>query len=315
MKTANPTKPSKEQQDSFCLHCGGEEFVEDRTRGEMTCTSCGFVRTHGMIDQGPEWRAFTAEERDKRIRTGSPMALTQADKGLATMIGWDSRDAGGRSFKGDQRASIYRMRKWQIRSTYHESKIRNLKIAMSELDRLASQLGIPKNIRETAAFIYRKAYARNLVRGRSIDGIVAASIYLSCRIHKIPRQLDEIAVEAKVSRRDLGAAVRRVLRYVKMHVPLPSAIDYLPRIVSDLKLKGDTVRTTISIIKRAQKQGITSGKAPGGIAGAAIYIASILEGDQRTQSEIAKTASVTEVTIRNRYKQIVESLEISFDLS
>lgn len=296
-----------------CVGCGESLFTKDYIRGEQICTTCGLVASDHAADRGPEWRAFTAEERDARARTGAPMKLTIADKGLSTMIDWRGRDASGRALTSKTRAAIYRMRKWHIRSRVHDSKHRNLSIAMSEMERLSSQLGIPRDAKETAALIYRKSLTKRLIRGRSIESVVAASIYLACRIHRIPRRLDEIVAEGKMTRKQIGHAVRLVLSQVKINVPLASAGDLLPRLSSDLGLDGRTVRRATEIITRAQKERITIGKDPGGIAGAALYIAGILEEDRRTQREIAQVSRVTEVTIRNRYKELVRSLGISFD--
>jgi transcription initiation factor TFIIB len=193
----------------------------------------------------------------------------------------------------------------------HSSQHRNLSIAMSEMDRLTSQLGVPHETKETAALVYRKALKTRLVRGRSIEGMVAASIYLSCRIHKIPRQLDEVVTEARINRKELGQCVRLILRNVKLKVPLASANDLMPRISSDLALEGKTVQTAIGIINNARAKGLTAGKDPGGLAAAALYIAGIIENDRRTQREIAEASNVTEVTVRNRYKDLAINLQIT----
>ncbi len=301
----------KKQGTTICSICGGDDFYEDHSRGETICTSCGCVITERIMDTGPEWRAFTTEERNSRARTGAPMTLTMADKGLATTISWSDRDANGRSIKASNRAAIYRMRKWQIRTLVHSSQHRNLSIAMSEMDRLSSQLGVPRETKETGALVYRKALAKRLVRGRSIEGMVAASVYLSCRIHKIPRQLDEIVDEARVNRKELGQCVRLILRYVDVKVPIPSANDLMPRISADLELDGQTVQTAMNIINEARQKGITAGKDPGGLAAAALYIAGIITDDRRTQREIAEASNVTEVTVRNRYKDLATSLKIT----
>jgi transcription initiation factor TFIIB len=241
------------------------------------------------------------------------MSLRRADKGLSTTLGWGNKDAAGGTLTGQRRTAIYRMRKWQIRSLTHESKHRNLQLAMSELDRLGSQLGIPSSIRESAAHIYRKAHDKKLVRGRSIDGMVAASVYISCRIHATPRQLVEISAVAKVERKELGMSVRRILQGTDIRVPSPSATAFIPRISSDLGLRGRTASRAASIIDDARRIGVTDGKAPAGLAGAALYISCILENDRRTQREIGDAANVTEVTIRNRYKDLVRTLEIEMD--
>ena len=296
-----------------CIGCGQSIFTEDYVRGEHTCTTCGLVASDHTADTGPEWRAFTAEEKNARTRTGAPMTLTMADKGISTMIDWRNKDASGRTLKSSTRAAMYRMRKWHIRSKLHSSQHRNLGIAMSEMHRLSSQLGIPRDVRETAALIYRKALSKRIVRGRSIESVVAASVYLACRIHRIPRSLDEFASETSVDRKKIGHAVRLVVSKIKVNVPLPSAKDLMPRLSSDLMLNGRTVMRATEIIQRAKEKHVTIGKAPNGIAGAALYIAGILEDDRRTQREIANASRVTEVTIRNRYKELVRSLGISFD--
>ncbi|MFX1370186.1 MAG: transcription initiation factor IIB family protein, partial [Promethearchaeota archaeon] len=193
--------PQKEHFTRVCTQCGGRSLAEDWARGEVTCTACGSVLEQSIADLGPEWRAFTTEERDSRARTGAPMSLSTPDKGLSTQIGWEDRDGSGRGLSGETRTMIYRMRKWQIRSVSYSSKMRNLSQAMNEMDRLCSQLGIPRSIKDTAAFVYRRTLEKRLIRGQKIDAIVAGSIYLSCRIHNAPRQMDEIADEAKIGRR------------------------------------------------------------------------------------------------------------------
>ncbi|MHA2148127.1 MAG: transcription initiation factor IIB [Candidatus Thorarchaeota archaeon] len=296
-----------------CVNCGGTSFTEDHVRGEDTCTSCGLVVSERSADRGPEWRAFTTEERNARARTGAPMTLTIADRGLSTTIDWRNKDASGRALTSTTRAAIYRMRKWHIRSRLHSSQHRNLGVAMSEMERLSSQLGVPRDVRETAALMYRKALAKRIVRGRSIESVVAASVYLACRIHRIPRRLDEVAAETNVDRKQVGHAVRLVISRINIDVPLASAKDLIPRLSSDLVLEGRTVKKATEIIKNAEERFVTIGKDPGGIAGAALYIAGILEEDRRTQREIANVSRVTEVTIRNRYKELVRVLGISIN--
>ncbi len=294
-----------------CPECGGKDFQHDASRGESTCSSCGLVVSAQHIDTGAEWRAFTREEKDARARTGAPMSLLIPDKGLSTTIGLSMKDAAGRALNGSTRAAMYRMRKWQIRSIAHSSEIRNLSIALRELDRLASNLGISRDAKDTASFIYRKALSKRLVRGRSIEGMISGALYIACRMHRVPRQLDELADESILSRRELGKCVRQLIRYLDLKVPIPSATNLIPRVASELNLNGKTVVRAGSIISQAKERGITAGKDPGGIAGAAIYIAGILEDDRRTQREIAEIVNVTEVTIRNRYKELARKLAIS----
>ena len=315
MKSLVSAKGGHTRRKEVCMSCGQSTFTKDYARGERTCSVCGLVASDRTADTGPEWRAFTAEEKNARARVGAPATYTIADKGISTMIDWRNRDASGKAIKSTTRAAMYRMRKWHIRSRLHSSQHRNLSIAMSEMHRLSSQLGIPRDVRETAALLYRKALITKLVRGRSIESVVAASIYLACRIHRIPRPLDEIVAETNVDRKKVGYAVRLVVSRVNVNVPLPSAKDLIPRLSSDLMLEGRTVKKATEIINQAKERYVTIGKAPGGIAGAALYIAGIIEDDRRTQREIAQASRVTEVTIRNRYKELVRVLGITIDVN
>jgi transcription initiation factor TFIIB len=264
-----------------------------------------------MIDHGPEWRAFTPEDRKNRARTGAPGSYRMVDKGLSTKMNRPFKDASGNPIKSKTRAALYRMRKWHIRSRTHDSVSRNLTIAMPELERLSSQLGVPKETAELAALIYRKALMKRLIRGRKIEGMVAASVYLACRFRRIPRMLNEVANESRINRGELTKSVRRIIWHLNLNVPLPSARDLMPRMASDLGLEGETVRYAIELIGKARNTGITQGKDPSGIAAAAIYISGIVNDDKRTQRGIAEIAGVTEVTVRNRYKEIVKTLDLS----
>jgi transcription initiation factor TFIIB len=297
-----------------CPECGGHHLSKDYSRAELVCGSCGLVLDEDIIDQGPEWRAFDSEQSQKRARTGSPMTYTIHDKGLSTVIGWKNRDSYGKSIPTKNRAQLFRLRKWARRIRISNATERSLATAFSELDRMASGMGLPRSVRETAAMIYRKAALKKLVRGRSIEGVVTAAMYAACRQCHVPRTLDEISNIAHISRKEIG----RTYRYVSLELGLKllptSPEDYISRFCSELKLSGDVRAKTVEILRDAADRELTSGRGPPGIAAASLYIASVLCGERRTQREIAEVAGVTEVTIRNRYKEIAEKLDIAIGL-
>lgn len=293
-----------------CPECGSDSSVEDISRGERVCGECGLVLSDHRIDTGAEWRAFSSEESDARSRVGAPMRYTVHDKGLSTLIDWRDRDMSGRKLSARRRSEIYRLRKWQIRSRVHSSMDRNLAQAMSELERLSSQLGLPKPIRELAALLYRKSIIRKLVRGRSIEAMVAATLYAACRIRLKPRPLDEVADASRVDRKKLGQCYRLLLRSLNVRIPLSNPVDYISRFACDLKLSSPVQLRTVEILNQSRAIGLTIGRDPLGLAAAAIYISSIMLDERRTQREIAEVARVTEVTVRNRYKEIVKRLGI-----
>jgi len=297
-----------------CPECDSVHIVRDYDRGELVCESCGLVLDEQFIDQGPEWRAFDTEQGEKRARTGAPMTYTIHDKGLSTEIGWKNKDSYGKSIPTRNRAQLYRLRKWQRRIRVSNATERNLAFALSELDRMASGMGLPRNGRETAAMIYRKAVNKNLIRGRSIEGVVAASLYAACRQCNVPRTLDEIAAASRVGRKEIGRTYRFMTRELQLKLMPTSPQDYISRFCSELKLSGEVMSKSIEIIKNANDKELTSGRGPTGVAAAAIYIASILCNERRTQREVADIAGVTEVTIRNRYKELTEKLNIEIAL-
>ena len=297
-----------------CPECNSAHLVRDYERGELVCEECGLVLDDQFIDQGPEWRAFDAEQGEKRARTGAPMTYTIHDKGLSTEIGWKNKDSYGKSIPTRNRAQLYRLRKWQRRIRVSNATERNLAFALSELDRMASGMGLPRNVRETAALIYRKAVNKNLIRGRSIEGVVAASLYGACRQCSVPRTLDEIASTSRVGRKEIGRTYRFMTRELRLKLMPTSPEDYISRFCSELKLSGEVQTKTMEILKQANDKELTSGRGPTGVAAAAIYIASILSNERRTQREVADKAGVTEVTIRNRYKELTEKLNIKVEI-
>ncbi|MFX1280340.1 MAG: transcription initiation factor IIB [Promethearchaeota archaeon] len=296
-----------------CPECGNKSLICDDTRGEIVCNDCGLVLDQRVIDSGPEWRAFTSEEANRKVRVGAPTTLTLHDKGLSTMIGWKNKDAFGKAISPKMKAEVYRLRKWHVRTRTNKSIDRNLAYAMNELDRFASQLNLSKDIKESAAHIYRKMANKNLIRGRSIEAMLIASIYLSCRLNNVPKTLDDFIEFASVDKKKIARCYRLILNELKLNIHVSSPINFIPRFCADLKLSGRTQNRAASILELAKMHRITAGKAPTGLAGAALYVAAIQEGERRTQKEISIAAGVTEATIRNRYKELVNHLK--FDLN
>ncbi|MBS3816701.1 MAG: transcription initiation factor IIB [Candidatus Thermoplasmatota archaeon] len=297
-----------------CPECGSRHLAQDYDRGELICEDCGLVIDNQYIDEGPEWRAFDMKQEEERARTGAPMTEMVHDKGLSTGIDSSNRDSYGRAIPSKKKAQIYRLRKWQRRIRVSDATERNLAYALTEMDRMASTMGLPKNIRETAAVVYRKAVKKNLIRGRSINSVVAASLYAACRKAGVPRTLDEIAEATSSDRKEIGRTYRFLSRELILKLKPTKPQEYLSRFCSELDLSGKVQKISKNIIDQAEEQELISGKGPTGLAAAAIYIASINGGERRTQREVAEVAAVTEVTVRNRYKELVDKLDIDIEV-
>lgn len=290
--------------------CEGSIIEKD---GERICEECSIVIEDEMVDRGKEWRAFNSKEESNKSRVGQPITVTMHDKGLTTDIGWQNRDAYGRSLSPDKRRQMHRLRKWQERSRTKDSGERNLQFALSEIDRMASGLGLPKQVREFASVIYRRCLDQDLIRGRSIEGVATASLYAACRMENIPRSLEELERVSRVERKEIGRTYRYISKELGLEMEPVDPKKYIPRFCSELELS-EAVRNKAKVIIDISKEaGLLSGKSPTGFAAAAIYAASLLCNEKRTQKEVANVASVTEVTIRNRYQEQIKVLGIIVD--
>ncbi len=305
MKEEDP-QPLKIQQ---CPECGSTRLMRDYECAEIVCMNCGFVVAAKLADRGPEWRAFDNEQRAKRARVGAPLTFTIHDKGLSTMIDWHDRDIYGKRLSPGQKAQIYRLRKWQRRIRVSDATERNLAFALSEISKIANSLSLPKNILETASVIYRKAVKERLIRGRSIQGVTAAAIYVACRQCGLARTLDEIAQASNINKKEVGRSYRFLVKELDYFIPPLKPSQYVTKFSNQLTMQGKVEEIAHKILATAKELKLTSGRGPTGIAAAASYIASVLTGERKTQREIAEIAQVTEVTIRNRYKELVERLQ------
>jgi len=295
---------------SRCPECGSGNLVKDYDMGEIICSDCGLVIRENVVDEGPEWRAFTKEEKQVRSRVGTPSSLSVHDKGLSTVIDKVNKDAFGRELPASTRLQMLRLRKWQIRARVHSSVDRNLSQAMAELDRLADKIRVPPSIKEQAALIYRRALDKELVRGRSILALAAASLYAACRSTQTPRTLKEVSNASYVRKKDIARCYRLLIRELGMKMPMADPTYCIPKIASRNGINEKTQQTAIKLLHKAEEKKIISGKDPMGMAAAAIYVACVIEGEKKTQKEIAEAAGVTEVTVRNRYKGLRKFLKL-----
>jgi transcription initiation factor TFIIB len=291
-----------------CPECGGQ-LATDEERGETVCEDCGLVVEEDSIDRGPEWRAFDSKEKDEKSRVGAPTTNMMHDKGLSTNIGWQDKDAYGKTLSSRQREKMQRLRTWNERFRTRDSKERNLKQALGEIDRMASALGLPENVRETASVIYRRALDEDLLPGRSIEGVSTAALYAAARQAGTPRSLDEISAVSRVEKDEIARTYRYVVRELSLEIQPADPESYVPRFASDLGLSDEAERRARDLLKTAKEQGVHSGKSPVGLAAAAVYAASLLTNEKVTQSEVSEVANISEVTIRNRYHELLEAEE------
>lgn len=288
-----------------CTECGSINLTYDPHLGEVICNDCGLVVEEKMVDTGIDMQG-KFDKSEKKGRGGAPMSMQKFDKGLTTNVGEISD-----IYKLDpgQTRKFLRLKKWQERvSTSIE---RNLRLAMAELRVISSYLNLPNVVRDEASRIYNYVLQRGLVRGRSMESVIASCLYAACRSYNIPRTLDEMATASDVERKEIGRTYRFIIRKLGgIKIKQSSPKDYISRFSSVLKLSPKTQNDALKVLKDAEGAELTSGRGPAGIAAAALYVAALINDEKKTQREVADIAGITEVTIRNRYKELIERLDL-----
>ena len=293
-----------------CPRCAKGPMVTDSSGAELFCSNCGYVLKEQIVDTGREWRSFSIEEANQRAHTGPPSSLALHDMGLSTVIGLENKDANGKLLPAAMRIQIERLRTWDGRSQVHGSADRNRRQAFGELSILVDKLNVNSLVVEKAAYIYRRALERGLIRGRSISGMIAASLYAACRDTETPRNLRDLSLVSNIKKKDLARCYRLLYNELDLRVPVVDPVKLLARIASKAGVQEKTKRRAIEILRRTIETNGSAGKGPMGLAASALYVASVMENDNVTQKELAEAAGVTEVTIRNRYKGLKDSMKI-----
>ncbi|MHA1984731.1 MAG: transcription initiation factor IIB [Candidatus Hodarchaeales archaeon] len=264
-----------------------------------------------MIDFGSEWRAYNKEEYNRRARTESNNGSILTED-LSTFIGFENRDVFGNILSPNTQSQFFRLRKWQMRIKNNNSRDINYSKAHHELERLASQLDVPKSVKETSAQLYIKGFEQRVIRGYPIESMVAACLYAAARIRRVPRTLDEIQQSSRINKKRIAQSYRILVTRLGIRIPPARPKDFLVRMGTELGMSGLSQRFAAEIVDAAERKRLTIGKDPSGLAAATLYLAGIIHGEKQTQQAIAKSAHVTEVTIRHRHKELINTLDFKF---
>jgi transcription initiation factor TFIIB len=297
----------------ICSICNKKEgqAVTDPESGEVICSNCGMVMVEAISENRSEWRAFKTEEANQRSRTGTPTSLARHDMGLATIIGRTDKDASGRGLDASMRSTMERLRAWDSRIQVYSPADRNLRQAFGMLERVKDKLGLSATIIEKTAYIYRKAQERGLVRGRTIRSVMAAAIFITCREMAMSRTLNDVAFLNNIKRKELARTIRLLILELDIKIPILDPIKCVVRVANKVNLSEKTKRQAMNIMHNVTKSGISAGKDPMGLAGSVLYLSSKNSGENITQMDIAEAAGVTEVTIRNRFKDLRNRIDLN----
>ena len=285
--------------------------VTDPDTGELIRKDTGEVISDNTISQEKEWRSFDMEEGENRTRVGTPTSLAFHDMGLSTTIGKEATDATGNVIDAATRTRMGRLRMWNSRSQSHSATERNLQKAFSMLSRIKDRLGLPNHVTEKAAYTYRKAQERGLIRGDTIGSVLAASIYAAARQSGVLRTLEDISEVSDIKPGEVARSYRRIISELDIKVPLIDLRKYIVKVANNLNFDEKIKRKALELMEQAQKNNLVVGKDPISMAASILYLVNLAERKPRTQAEIAKAAGVTEVTVRNRSKELRKKLNVS----
>ena len=291
------------QSSIVCCTCDRGHQITDLESGEIACGTCGRVSSDKATESRAEWRTFSSEN-NSRQRVGSPSSLAFHDMGLSTIIGKVNKDSAGRNLDASMNYRMQRLRTWDARTRAQAGGHRNLMQAFSELERLKDKLGLSDAIVQKTAYIYRKAQEKRLSRGRSVSSIIAAATYIACREMGAARTLGDLTEITNVTRKTLTRSYRLLVLELDIKVPSINPMKCIMKIANRAKLSEKTQRVAMSTMNDTINKEISAGKDPMGLAAAVLYLSCLTVGEATTQREIAMAAGVTEVTIRNRFKDL-----------
>jgi transcription initiation factor TFIIB len=295
----------------ICRICNTDKAaITDPESGEVICGSCGAVISDKIEEIDHDWFSFSAEDiSGKKTRTGAPTSLARHDGGLYTVIGLENRDAAGDQIDTAMRSRMEKLRFWDARTQANSFRKRALRQAFSELSLLKDKLGLSDTIVEKTAYIYRKAQEKRLIRGRTVLGILAAAIYIACRELGVPRTLKDIAMVSNSKPNEIAQNYRLLYFKLGLKIPIIDPIRCVVMVASKAKVSETAKRHAINMMRNVIAEEKSAGKNPMGLAASVLYLSCLkYEKKEISQTRISNAAGVTEVTLRNRCKDLKKSM-------
>jgi len=292
-----------------CSECESKHLTTDEIRGETICADCGLVLEDCAIDPRKEWGGVRIGDKEKEGSRGiGPLAdITKADKNLSTLIGFKDRNNKPLPFRSQ--VMMHRIRKWQTRSIINTSRKLKLGSALGHLSKLISHMELPWYAKNQSAHLYRQVVHKNLLRGRTIEAMVAASIYTACRQLNIPRSLDEMAAASPRSKKEIGKAYRIIRDALSLDLPPTKPLDYLDRFCSKLRLSNNTQVYAARLLAIMDEYEIHINHNPVITTAVAIRYAVIKCKEVRTQDEIVDIIRITIPSVRVGYRELTNKLD------
>lgn len=186
--------------------------------------------------------------------------------------------------------------------------------ALGYMTKIAADLSLPDDALKKATLTYKRIIQKGLLKGRSMKAICATAVYIGCKQCKVAITIRDLAIVSKLSLKKISHSYRSIFKRLALPMQTTSIGNHASEIATRLQLSARTKDVAEKTVEALDGSRSFAGKSPTGFAGAAIYLASLLTGERRTQREIAEVARITEATIRARCREIEKHLIFSFQL-
>jgi len=303
-----------------CPECKST-LVDDIQNGEIICSGCGVVVADQIADSGPETISSNLEDKMRLARATGQTTYSQHDLGITTEISISAKDYSGKTINHEVANQMHNLRKWQQRIRVSSPRERRLANVLAKMGETCDNLNLSKNVLETSSIIYRNLDGHIDVKGKSVVSITAATIYMACKQCEVVRSLEEIC-RGICPAKDVKSKTKLAARYYRTMVmemgqgvaPVVTMNKYISKIANMTQTEVRVERLALEIAEKTKDSSISDGKAPNGIAAAYLYVASVLLGQNVLQRDVSSVAGVTEVTIRNRCKEILTCYKLKITL-
>ncbi|KAM0688444.1 transcription initiation factor IIB [Conglomerata obtusa] len=270
-----------------CPDCINSSIIEDTKQGYNVCSSCGLTVGGRIIDEASEWRTFTDSNSADPSRVGGPSNPLLDVEQLDTMI-----------------SGTHGLARTQLKSTMRGPE-RALLNGFSLIQTYCDRANIPQTISDQSKVFFKNVVEKKISKGKNVESVVAACIHLACKSMKCPRTFKEISIICNVPKEEIGKSYKVIEKHFDK-MKIIGTDEIVARFCSNLSLGIEVQKMAVKVSKKAMECGCGAGKSPVSVAAAIIYMMTYLYSrDKKVQKDIHCVTKVSEVTIKNTYKELI----------
>lgn len=282
-----------------CPHCFTENtIIIDFTSGQVACTNCGCVVEDRIIDETSEWRNFSNENpgsgASDQNRVGGPINPYLDEVSLSTKI--STKNNKGPLAKYKHRA--------------FESGNRSILRGMEKIEELAIKLELLMSIVEKSKDVYKTVMDNKKLKGRSLEGIIAAIFYHVCRQNSANRSLSDIVTRLKINKKEFVRCFKSIEPLITSSTDrdnVENTVGLSNLFCNKLEIPIKIKSIAADITREVCEKELLAGRNPNTVASACIFYTSLLTDFKIDKKEISKISQISEITITNALNVIIQS--------